>query len=90
MFTVNGAGPGANLAEWPDTGWGPWSAEIRIDAPGDVSQIALVGPNDARLGEWPVEALPAMVDLPDVAWVIAVAEGENDWAITGPIWMQRP
>ena len=90
LFTVNGFGPGANLVEWPDIGFGPRSAEVRIEAPGDISQITLIGPHGDHLGEWPSSALPITVDLPDVAWVVAMAEGETDWAITGPIWMQRP
>jgi len=90
LFTVNGYGPGANLVGWPDIDWGPRSAEVHIEAPGDITQITLIGPHGDHLAEWPLGALPITVDLPDVAWVIAVAEGESDWAITGPIWMQRP
>jgi hypothetical protein len=90
LFTVNGHGPGTNLAEWPDIGWSVGLAELHIEAPGDITQISLIGPRGNRLAEWPIEALPVTTSLPEVAWVIAMAEGESDWAITGPIWMQRP
>lgn len=89
-LTVDGHGPGERASTWPRTPSGPMTAELSVEHPGDVTTIQLIGSAGTVVGSWEPEELPVSIELPDLAWVLATAEGETDWTVTSPVWMRRP
>lgn len=90
QLDISGYGPG----EQHDGAWdldteGPLAA-ISVGAAGDATDVRLIGPGGEELAAWSIEDLPVSHTLPQVAWVVAVAQGPSDWAITSPVWLERP
>ena len=89
-LNINGLEPGDAALGADEATPAPNIASIGIDLAGDLTTVRLVGPGAETIAEWSVSELPATTDLPDMDWVLAVAEGENDWAMTSPIWLRQP
>jgi hypothetical protein len=68
----------------------PALASVDLSNPGDVEEVYLLGPGAEVIDSWPVASLPIEVEIAPTAWVIAVAEGNTSWAMTSPIWLERP
>ena len=74
---------------WTDETGGP-IAQVSLEAAGDVTHVALIGPGGEALASWSTDELPVTHPLPQVPWVVAVAQGTADWAITSAVWLERP
>jgi len=90
LFTIDGEGPGSNVAsQFPDL-VDTHEVLIEIRNPGDLTMVALIGPRGRELTQWKLDSPPSTYPLGDAAWVLVSAWGEDDWAVTSPIWLQRP
>jgi len=90
QLNVSGYGPGdMHDGAWTDETGGP-IAELSLEAAGDVTHVALVGPGGEALASWSTDELPVTHALPPVPWVVAIAQGPADWAITSAVWLERP
>ena len=89
-FQIDDLTPGDRRNDWPSTLPENASAQLSLTRAGDIEVVHVVGPYGQSLGSWPAEDLPIAVELPNVKWALAVARGQHDWAITSPIWLQRP
>jgi len=87
---VDGHSPGERASTWPRTPSGPMTAELSLEHPGDATTIQLIGSGGTVIGSWDAEELPVSIEIPELAWVLATAEGEHDWTVTGPVWLSRP
>ncbi len=90
ILTVNGAAPGDSATDWPETLPTERIAEVDLNLPGDIETVRIVGPGAETIHTWSIDDLPTTIELPDLPWVMAVAEGTHDWSMTGAIWLQRP
>jgi hypothetical protein len=89
-FTINGKGPGSNLAtQFSDLEETPDIA-IEVENPGDVSNVALIGSNGQDLAQWKLGSPPTHYPIDQSAWVLISVWGDDDWAVTSPIWLKRP
>lgn len=63
---------------------------INIENPGDVTDVFIIGPGGETIQTWSISEIPAETTVSHPGWICAVAAGISDWAITSPVWMDRP
>ena len=89
-FQINDLNPGDHRSDWPSSLPDTAVAHLSLTHPGDIEVVQIVGPRGQSLGAWSAAELPVTVELPSVLWALAIARGQEDWAITSPIWLERP
>ena len=89
-FQINDLNPGDHRSDWPSSLPDTAVAQLSLTHPGDIEVVQIVGPRGQSLGAWSAAELPVTVELPSVLWALAIARGQEDWAITSPIWLERP
>jgi len=90
LFLINGKGPGSNLyTEYNDIEFSP-DVQVQIQNPGDIEQVTMIGSGGIELVSWKPESPPSHYPMSDSNWVLLIAKGDTDWAITSPIWLRRP
>ena len=89
-FTVNNRGPGTNLySDFSDIEPTP-TINIELVNPGDIDRIAMFGSGGVELSSWKPSSPPEHHPISLSDWVLIAATGQDDWAVTGPIWLGRP
>ncbi len=84
-LTVDGLPPG-EIVSAGDTGVEP-TYQVSVDVRGgDVDRVRLIGEGGVVLGEIGPEGGTVTRPLPG-GYLLAVAEGEAEWAVTGPVWL---
>ena len=64
--------------------------ELNVENPGDLSEVALIGPSGTIIQSWSISELPVLTTVNHTGWVSATSRGLDDWAVTGPVWLDRP
>ncbi len=90
LFSIDEHSQGANLHnEFGDLEFNP-VVDITVERPGDIERLALIGSGGEELVSWKLGSPPSHFPLNNSDWVLVTARGEADWAITNPIWLNRP
>ena len=63
---------------------------IDIENPGDLTEVSIIGPGGELIHTWSISELPAETTVSHSGWICASATGISDWAITSPVWLDRP
>ncbi len=66
------------------------TVNIKIENPGDIETVHLMGPGGNIIQSWSISELPANTVIAHSGWVCAMATGSEDWVVTGPVWLNRP
>ena len=90
LFSINENMQGSNVySEFSDIEFNP-IVDIRVENPGDIKRMSLIGSGGVELISWKIGSPPNHFPLSTSNWVLVTAQGEEDWAITNPIWLKRP
>jgi hypothetical protein len=90
LLSVDGYGPGSDLSSLMNDPIQHHEVVITTQGQGALSHAALLGPTGSILSSWTPKSEPHVVSVSGQAWVLAAVWDNSDWAVTSPVWLQRP